>query len=435
VTRYSAGAAWHGGTLTLSDFSGEVMRHPRTLGVVLAICLLFPLAALAAELPFPRQAWQQDDRDQGSYDTLPVSESCDSKYDPSEYNARIDCKTENVNDALFNYIDAVLDFDGARKSMGREPIFTDSQMDQLLAGRERAQSAKNRSNDAKAFRGQVKKQKAEDEDCYTKERIGDNKGDDIQPCVSGEDCEEVIGDGIGNDDGKCKLQGNNREVCVQVCQQPLLTEPETYDSGQAADTENGLEELEVALIDATVETKKAMDLMAQKYAAAPGTTNECAQFQFDLAPTAIALQVAQVAKNASGAAFNGCSVVCNQDAFGWNCEAGCLALAIIDGVVNGINDALTIADGSNGSAQLDQVARCSQQLETQIEGVQSGVDSNGAALDGLEEQLTDLQEQIATLTDLMNQRFDVVEGLLCVPQGQRECFPDGLPASSVPRGR
>jgi len=390
---------------------------------------------MALDPPTPLRNWQPDDRTEETNRTLPVSQDCDSLYDPDQYNSRIDCKTENINVALFDCVDAVIDFDRARRGMGREPIFTDSQTDQLLAGRDRAQSAKNRAHDAQSFRGQVKKQKAEDEDCYTMERLNDNKGDDIQPCVSGEDCEEVIGDGIGNDDGKCKLQGNNREVCVQVCQQPLSTDADTYDPEQAFDTENGLEELAGALIDATAETRRAKDRMAERYAVAQGRDNECAQFQFDLAPTAVALQVAQVAKNASGAAFNGCSVVCNQDAFGWNCEAACLAFAIIDGVLNGINDALSIADGSNGSAQLDRVARCAEQLDTEIAGISSTVEGNAAAIDGLEQQMTDLQTQISALTEIMLQRFDVVEGYLCIPQGRRECFPDGETASPLPRSR
>jgi len=411
------------------------MRRLRktTLALLVTLIAATPLAAG----PLQELARNDATREPGSGAGMPVSRDCDALFSPGEYNDRIDCKTENANVALFEYVDAVVEFDRSRRELDREPIFTDSQMEQLLRGRERAQGAKNRTHEAKTFRGQVKRQKPEDEDCYTMELLNDNKGDDIQPCVAGEDCEEVIGDGIGNDDGKCKLQGNNREVCVQVCQQPLPTDEETYDPAQAQDTEKGLEELQMALADATEETRKAIDRMRENHEATRGQ-DDCGMFEFDLAPTATALQVAQVAKNASGAAFNGCSVVCNQDAFGWNCEAACLVFAIIDGVLNGVNDALSIADGNNGSAQLDRVARCSEQLDDKVSGIAGSVDENAAAIDGLETQLDevqvqlgDLRVQIDLLAELMIQRFDMVDGYLCIPQGQRECFPDGGETTSV----
>jgi hypothetical protein len=173
---------------------------------------------------------------------------------------------------------------------------------------------------------------------------------------------------------------------------------------------------------------------------AEDAADDCGMFEFDLFPGAVALQVAQVVKNATGATFNGCSVVCNQDAFGWNCEAACLVFAIIDGIANAINDALAIADGNNGSAQLDRVARCTTQLNSEVNGISASVDGNAAALDGVEEQLDEVAVQLSALTAqvealsaMMGQRFDTVDGFLCVPQGQRECFPGGaLGATGAP---
>lgn len=416
-----------------------IRRHSspfaRGLFSVLAVVLLFAAApGIEAGESQDIQHQPRAQRVLGSAPAPPVSRNCDADFPADQYNDRIDCKTENVNVSLFDYIDTVIDYDKLRRTMGRDPVFTDAQMDQMLAGRERAQAAKNRSHHAQAFRGQVKKQKSEDADCYTKEIIGDNRGDDVQPCEAGEECEEVAGDGIGNDDGKCKLKGANREVCVQVCQQPLPTDADIYDPDQAFDTEQGLEELEAALIDANDKTRWAMDRMQTAYShwQAGGATDECDAYQFDLFPASWVLQVSQVAKNASGAAFNGCSVVCNQDAFGWNCEAACLAFAIIDGILNGVHDAFDLIDGANGSAQLDQVAKCTTQLDTEIGGISTTVDGNATALDGVEESLEDvtarlaaLTLQIDALTALMAQRFDTVDGYLCVPQGQRECFPDG----------
>jgi hypothetical protein len=360
----------------------------------------------------------------------PTPRDCDA-IESEHYNDRIDCRIENANVELFEYVDTVIEFDTARREMGRTPIFTGSHIEQMLSGRDRAQSAKTRSHEAQGFRATVKKQKSEDEDCYTKELIGDNKGDDVQPCEMGEDCEEVVGDDIGNEDGVCKLKGANREVCVQVCQQPLLSDMDTYDPEQAADTEKGLIELEDALVDATQQTKLATERMRAAYETRSGSgVNECDVYLFDLAPTATAKQVAQVAKNASGAAFNGCSVVCNQDAFGWNCEAACLALAIVDGVLNAVNDGLSVADGNNGSAQLDRVAKCTTQLDGEISSISGKVDGTQAALDEVNEMLEAVDAKIELLMTLMEERFNVVDNYLCLPQGQRQCFPGGAPTST-----
>jgi hypothetical protein len=374
----------------------------------------------------------------------PALRDCDAVVPADRYNDRLDCRTENVNEALFEYVDAVIAFDRLGRTMFRGPIFSDSQTESLLAGRERAQSAKNRAHDAQAFRGAVRKQKSADEDCYVKEIIGDmggpKGGDDVQPCEANEDCEEVIGDGIGDDDGICKMKGANREVCVQVCQQPLLTDDDNYDPNVAVDTEQGLDELELALRDATGEIATASILMRVAYAKIPAgrAPTDCELYQFDLFPGPASLQAAQVVKNASGAAFNGCSVGCNQDAFGWNCEAACLALAIVDGIANAVNDGFTVTDGNNGGAQLDRVARCTTQLDTQVRAISSTVDGNQASLDEVNVRLNEVSAQLEAITAQINAlagamslRFDHVDEQLCTPQGQRACFPSGQSGSGA----
>ena len=53
--------------------------------------------------------------------------------------------------------------------------------------------------------------------CETAELMGDGKGDEDGICEPGEWCEEVLGDNIGNDQQPCKLHGNKKEVCVEIC--------------------------------------------------------------------------------------------------------------------------------------------------------------------------------------------------------------------------
>jgi hypothetical protein len=362
----------------------------------------------------------------GGSATPPQIRDCDGEFAVNEYNNRIDCKTENANVALFDYVDTVIEFEKMRREFGRVPLFTDAQMDHLTSARERAQNAKNRSHAAKSFRGQVKKQKAEDEDCYVKERLGDmadpHGGDDVQPCEKNEICEELAGDQVGNDDGICDVAGNpkDREVCVLVCQQTLLDDDETYDGDSAFDTEQGLEELEVVIGDATNEVKKAMARMQAYYSTRPsGPVDECETFEFDLFPPSYALQASQVAKNVADAVFNSCSVACNQDAFGWNCEAACVVFAVISGVLNGVDDAFSVIDGANGSEQLDRVAKCNRQLNQKLIALALAGEATDAAIEAL-------ALQVEAMTKLVETRFLDVEDHLCTPQGQRECFPDGV---------
>ncbi len=349
-----------------------------------------------------------------------------------QYNDRIDCKTENANVALFDYVDTVIEYDKMRRAYGREPLLTDSQQEHLQSARVRAQNAKERSHKAKSFFGQVKKQKTEVGDCYVKERIGDigqpRGGDDIQPCEKGEICEELAGDQIGNDDGECDTTGNpkEREVCVKVCES-AMPDDDPYDPETAFDTEKGLEELEEVIDDATGEVKKAMARMQTYYTTRPPEqVDECDQFEFGLFPPWYALQASQVAKNVADAVFNSCSVACNQDAFGWNCEAACVAFAVIAGVLNGVDDAFSVIDGGNGSDQLDRVAKCNRQLNEKLVAQKGALDEANA-------MISELLVQVETLAKTMEARFLVMEDLLCTPHGQRECFPGGVErAASAP---
>ena len=359
----------------------------------------------------------------------PAARDCEADVPANQYNDRLDCKTENVNVQLFDYVDAVLDFDRVGRSLGREPVFTDAE-------RDRAQSAKNRTHGAQMFRGVVKKQKPDDEDCYVLEIIGDHgghSGDDVQPCEAGEDCQEEIGDGIGDDDGVCKLHGANKEVCVTACQQPVASDEENFDPAVATETEDGLDTLDVALRDATNDVSKATVRMREAYArrgAAPAV-NDCDVYEYDLFPSAAALQAAQAVKNVTGATFNSCSVVCNQDAFGWNCEAACLVFAIIDGIANVVNDAFDVIDGNNGSAQLDRVARCTTQLNADVASISTQVGGTQESLEEVQAELEVVNTKLDAITEMLNLRFNSVDQQLCTPQGQRECFPGGHAASEA----
>ncbi|HEX5042272.1 MAG TPA: hypothetical protein VFV75_05170 [Candidatus Polarisedimenticolaceae bacterium] len=383
--------------------------------LLLAAAALAPRTSAPPALPPPALA-------------APEARDCDAEVPGNQYNDRIDCRAQNVHAAAFAYVDSVLEHDRIRRALGGDPIFNDTQTDHLLAARERARTAKDRTHEAKGFQGSVKKQKAQDADCYVKEILGDggpHGGDDVQPCTQGEDCEEVIGDDIGDDDGICKLRGNNREVCVTVCQQPLPSDEDEYDPDFTVETEKGLDELEVALNDATEEVRKSTRRMLAMFAARPTgqPLTACEQYQFDQFPGYAFMQVSQVVKNISNAATDGCGVVCDQDAFGWNCKGACLVFVIVDGIVNSVYDGFALKDDDNGSNQLDAVARCTTELSADIASVSGAVGGTQASLDEVNLRLDAIEASLAALDASMRQRFDGVDLQLCTPQGQRTCFP------------
>jgi hypothetical protein len=370
-----------------------------------------------------------------SHAAPPVERDCDALFPADQYNDRIDCKTENANAAMFRYVDAALEYDRASRAASRAPVFSDAQVSSLLASRERAQTAKVRAHQAQLFRAKVKKQKSVEDDCYIKEKIGDGTGNETQPCESGEVCEEVLGDGIGDNDGICETKGKNKEVCVQICQAPLATDEATYDPDAAVEAEQEIDELAVALDEATGEITRTTARMRAASAAAPATRAplDCSQYEYDLFPGPVTLQVTQVAKNVTGAAFNGCSVVCNQDAFGWNCEAGCLVLAILDGIANAVNDGFQVASDTNDGAQMDRLTRCTTELKSNIDALLLSAGNTEDALAEVQQRLQAMTEQIHAVATEMAARFDAIDQQLCLPQGQRACFPaqSGKPAAGT----
>ena len=64
-------------------------------------------------------------------------------------------------------------------------------------------------------------------------------------CGPGEDCAEVIGDGIGNDDGICHPKnGKKREVCAQICDdEASLQDEENIDKDLSTELEGVFEEI------------------------------------------------------------------------------------------------------------------------------------------------------------------------------------------------
>jgi hypothetical protein len=387
---------------------------------LIKLCGLFVIFSLVVSLVTTSTGWAQ------GRGTPPVKKDCETLFSSNEYNARLDCKTENVNSALFGFVNEVVELDRVRTSIDRPNILSKDQKNNLLSVRDRAQNAKNRTNTAKGFKGAVKKQKAQAEDCYIKEYTGTDAPDENNKdgvCEKGELCEELE-DGIGNDDGKCVQKGpkKDREICVQVCEQPLVSDDDNYDSGALEDMEEELTELEDALLysGTQVEMMTRLEIEAWEQGSfynAP-LSNDCGDFSdTDLILESFkVLEHLQVVKNVAAAAFESCDVVCNQDAFGWNCSAGCLALAIVGGIANGVYDGFDLAYKKDGeidnAVQMEKLAKCNQANKNTLSILDEKLDNMTAEIGGMNEILGEVQESLI-----------LINNLLLTPQGKREDFP------------
>jgi hypothetical protein len=92
--------------------------------------------------------------------------------------------------------------------------------------------------------------KKRDFECYPREIIGDGVGDDDGICKGNEPCAEVLDDGIGDDDGICVDKGKYKEACIQVCDPDIIMaagDETNVDRGRAEDMEETLEDVTAVL--------------------------------------------------------------------------------------------------------------------------------------------------------------------------------------------
>ena len=367
----------------------------------------------------------------------PVKRDCDSIFAKDQHNDRLDCKTENVLSALDDFVEVTFEYDRMRIGIDRPSLFTEEQRGELRSARVRAQNGKNRTHVAEGFKGAVAKQKKPDEDCFIKEYSGDGDG----VCEKNEVCEEVIDDGIGDDDPLDRtcwpMKGKKKEVCVQVCQQPLVDDVENYDPGTAEDREDELEELEVALNNAKASIAMLIEVEMEAWGQRSVLSGTCGDFSDNsLGWWAFGtLQALQIAKNLSNMALNSCESLCTQTSFGWNCRGGCLALAIVtsilDMVYDGADLGFKVAGEIDTAGQMENMAECIETNKNNVTSLKNEFQPAGKIVI-LQEDVTSLKSEfksegaIGTLQEDVNtlkEELALIKSLLLTPQGKREGFP------------
>ncbi|MGE5893432.1 MAG: hypothetical protein ACM34I_05205 [bacterium] len=320
--------------------------------------------------------------------------------------------------------------------------------ERLKKANNRAKNSKDRMN-AKQFKSLGKKNA---ETCDLVEWEGD--GDGI--CEPGEKCEEVIGDNIGDDVQPCKLKGNKKEVCVEICTGGSEdTLEDDTDPLYLADVEQSYDDVTNSL-DAANDILESNGPQIASMAVSLLTASEPADAckasadwlaYADILTITIMKQVQVGLRGIADIAERGC----DQTGAGFNCATCCIILegaaavsALVtettDGIFNliewGVDNSKqscmssisadlqelkatlgTVASTTSGTSnQLSGAVADIQTIKTTVNNLTTSVDSLNADVDGLHLQIDDLR----ALTD---NRFNEVYILLNTPQGQRPDFP------------
>jgi len=320
-------------------------------------------------------------------------------------NARVNCRTERVNVELVELVDQARNSD----------LFSPTAKMALENARDHALRARERARQAGSFKGLGRKQNT---NCHLQEadpKLAGHEGNGDGVCTTRggmkETCAEVIGDGVGDDDGIC--QTNRKEVCVEVCDSPVNDEDDdNFDDATTADVEMAFTDLESALVDTNREMSAAVKAHAEARLASqisPAGDNTCLQ----VGPWSTIVTAALVqSKTVSEYAFDLCSALCGNDLAGFNCFAACSGPATAKFILG-----LLV----NLSNQLEEVARKDgYEIQYSCQGATSNkVDSLNVKAGNTDGKVDELQRKV----DALNVRIDEIKELLNTPQGRRPDFP------------
>lgn len=347
----------------------------------------------------------------------PVKRDCDNlppgqnESKAERINAKLDCRTENLNVELDNLVDQAADSD----------MFSDKAEAALQHARDHAHRARERTQAAGTFKGLGRKQKS---DCYFQEASGVDGNEDGICTTRGnakETCAEVIGDGIGNDDGLCETTGNRKEACVEVCDTSSNDQDDdNFDEEAAGDVEIAMLDLESSLSDTNKQLAAAIKAYNRaKERALTGTVDSDACLEEPWGWATLVTAALVDSKTVAEYVFDVCSTVCGNDVAGFNCKAGCAGpatakfiLAMLVNLSDQIEEVLT-KDGYTIQYS------CQSQTSAAVGDVSMSVDALSETAGNTEEAVNDLKEKV----DALDVRLTEVIELLNTPPGQRPEFP------------
>ena len=324
--------------------------------------------------------------------------------------ARAECDpaTNNKGDQLKCKFDALAVEGAALMEQLQQPPFAELQtpasLDGLAKSKARLDKEKGRLQ-ADDFRLLTKKK---DASCQVVEAIGvDGNEDGVCDTKNnpGETCAEIIGDGIGNDDGECSpMKGKKREACVQICDEATMQDEENVDADLAAEYEGVLDEV----TGHAKEMNDALQEVAMSMASLSTSEDPLDPCPLDTGGLSrINFLVYLLSKTAAVSARGATDIgerFCDSEAVA-GCAACCAPAEAVAGGLEAAWTAIELTEASINSATIDAALNCVAKLK-------KAADANTALLTDVENDL----KEVEASQDMMIQ-------LLNLPQGQRPDFP------------
>ena len=299
-----------------------------------------------------------------SSSTLAQSDDCNQYTDKGE---RLKCKFERVNSKI----------DETLGNIDQLDVLPPTQVSSLKNANSRAARDKDRAG-VESFNGLTKKKdvKCEMKECDPAQSGNASCKQLVDPngiCDPGEDCLEVIGDQIGDDKQPCSpLNGNKREVCVEICDQEAINGNKgNFDDQAGADWEQTLGDTADNLDFTNTMMTEAVQRSLAIQVIAADSTDKCANLLIAPKFTYEQLQGVRAGANAAKLAADCCDAGCNQDALGWNCSAVCLAFRLAENIMVAVADGFELQDNKDSGDQVAAMAECLQELGTKINGIET----------------------------------------------------------------
>ncbi|HSL23086.1 MAG TPA: hypothetical protein VK886_16265 [Vicinamibacterales bacterium] len=370
----------------------------------------------------------------------PPAEDCGSIADSGE---RLKCKHGKVLDGQGRLIQK-LETDFAQF------IPADS-IERLKRAHGRATRAKDRLH-SKHFKSLGKK--SPDPDACKIKALATHDADGDGECDPGDQCEELIGDFVGDERQPCKMKGKSPEACVEVCEGDDTME-EDVDPQALEDAEENYDDVieSLAAANAVLEQNgPLMAFVAGSLLAADGPAAVCqASTDWLGVADALATRITKLASTWTRGLADLAQIACDQTVAGFNAsvlciptEASAMALALIADTTEGVFTVLKVlADNSvqkclsslsgdlqgtkttldNLAATLGTVASTTSDSSNLLSEVEADVQNIQTTVDDLTANVNALRATVESLFEGMNKRFTNVETLLNTPPGQRPEFP------------
>jgi len=281
--------------------------------------------------------------------------------------ARLKCKTENLNDSFDSFTTTI--------SNDNTGTFTAEQKNQIRNIKEHVSNETGRTP-PQDFKQMGKKR---DLTCHTREIVGDGIGDEDGICTGNEPCAEVVDDGIGDDDGICVDKGKYKEACVQICDPDLVMaegDETNVDRGRADDMEQALDDVTAVLDESGQAVSTVMRVRSMQAACDQATMSNC-EYLGCLVKNGRTLtsdSIEALVGAASAARLLADSI---KDIMKWDKLFNCAAVAAIsEGIASAVNIAavtMEVVDDCQTGERIDLLALCIQENGNKAKQVEASL--------------------------------------------------------------